>query len=96
MRDKRTPKDVCGEATLSCALDECLLNLARDKDVLASMPTGFGKSLIFRLFLRLAKSALISQNSAIIVVSPLISIMRDQVEQLKKLELSATAIGIGE
>ena len=44
------------------------------------MPTGFGKSLIFQLFSRLAKAALTLENSTIIVVSPLISIMRDQVE----------------
>ena len=60
------------------------------------MPTGFGKSLIFQLFPRLDKAALTLENSAIIVVSPLISIMPDQVEQLKKFEFSAAAIGIGE
>ena len=74
----------------------CLLNLARGKDVFAIMPTGFGKSLIFQLFPRLAKAALSLENSTIIVVSPLISIMRDQVEQLQKLGFSAAAIGIGE
>ena len=74
----------------------CLLNLARGKDVFAIMPTGFGKSLIFQLFPRLAKAALSLENSTIIVVSPLISIMRDQVEQLKKLGFSAAAIGVGE
>ena len=55
-------------------------DLARGKDVFAIMPTGFGKSLIFQLFPRLAKAALTLENSTIIVVSPLISIMRDQVE----------------
>ena len=59
------------------------------------MPTGFGKSLIFQLFPHLAKAALTLENSTIIVVSPLISIMQDQVEQLKKLGFSAAAIGIG-
>ena len=55
-------------------------DLAHGKDVFAIMPTGFGKSLIFQLFPRLAKAALTLENSTIIVVSPLISIMRDQVE----------------
>ena len=59
--------------------------MARGKDVFGIMPTGFGKSLIFQLFPRLAKAALILENSTIITVSPLISIMRDQVEQLKKI-----------
>ena len=69
--------------------------LARGKDVFAIMPTGFGKSLIFQLFARLAKATLTLENSTIIVVSPLISIMRDQEETLKKLGFSAAAIGIG-
>ena len=37
-----------------------------------------------------------AKNSTIIVVSPLISITRDQAKQLNKLEFSAAAIGIGE
>ena len=52
-------------------------DLARGKDVFAIMPTGFAKSLIFQLFLRLAKAALTLENSTIISI---ISIMRDQVE----------------
>ena len=67
-------------------------DLARGKDVFGIMLTGFGKSLIFQLFPRLAKAALMLENSTITVVSPLISIMRDQVEQLKKLGFSAAAI----
>ena len=77
----------------------CLLNLARGKDVFAILPTGFGKSLIFQLFPRVS-SALCSSEvkplSTIIVVSPLVSVMRDQVEQLKQLGFSAAAIGIGD
>ena len=45
-------------------------DLARGKDVFAIMPTGFGKSLIFQLFPRLAKAALTLENSTITVVSP--------------------------
>ena len=78
----------------------CLINLARGKDVFAILPTGFGKSLIFQLFPRVM-SALPSIEgrklmSTIIVVSPLVSAMRDQVEQLKRFGFSAAAIGIGE
>ena len=77
----------------------CLVNLARGKDVFAILPTGFGKSLIFQLFPRVV-SALRSIEaekliSTIIVVSPLVSVMRDQVEQLKRFGFSAAAIGIG-
>ena len=89
-----------GNANRACDLHESALSLlwtsvcdlARGKDVLGIIPTGFGKSLIFQLFPRLAKAALTLENSTIIVVLPLISIMRDQVEQLKKLGFSAAAI----
>ena len=77
----------------------CLLNLARRKDVFAILPTGFGKSLIFQLFPRVSSALLSSEVkplSTIIVVSPLVSVMRDQVEQLKQLGFSAAAIGIGD
>ena len=59
------------------------------------MPTGFGKSLIFQLFPRLAKAALTLENSTIIVVSPLICETKWNTE-FKKLGLSAAAIGISE
>ena len=78
----------------------CFPNLARGKDVFAILPTGFGKSLIFNCFLEYVSSALCSSEvkplSTIIVVSPLVSVMRDQVEQLKQLGFSAAAIGIGD
>ena len=74
----------------------CLVNLARGKDIFAILLTGFGKSLIFQLFPRLAKAAMKSEMSLIAVVSPLVSVMRDQVEQLKQLGVSAAAIGLGE
>ena len=71
-------------------------DLACGKDVFAIMPRGFGKTIIFQLFQRLAKAALTLENSTIIVFSPLISLMRDQVEQLKKLGFLAASIGITE
>ena len=61
-------------------------DLARGKDVFAIIPTSFGKSLIFQLFPRLAKAALTLENSTIIVVSPPMSIMRDQGENWKSLD----------
>ena len=66
------------------------------KDLFAILPTGFGKSLIFQLFPRLAKAAMKSEMRSIVVVSLLVSVMRDQVEQLKQLGFSAAPIGLGE
>ena len=55
----------------------CVSHLARGKDVVAILSTGFGKSLIFQPFLRLAKAALKSEMCSI-VVSPLVSVTRSQ------------------
>ena len=54
------------------------------------------KSLIFQLLPRLAKAVMKSEMCSIMIVSPLVSVMRDQVEQLKQLGFSAAAIGLGE
>ena len=52
----------------------------------------FGKSLIFKLFPRLAKAAMKSEMCSIVVVSPLVSLMRDEVEQIKQLGFSADSL----
>ena len=56
----------------------------------------FWEKLIFQLLPQLAKAAMKSEMCSIVVVSPLVSVMRDQVEQLKQLGVSAAAIGLGE
>ena len=72
----------------------CFLNLARGGDVFAILPTGFGKSLIFQLFPRVSSALCSSEVKPL--VSPLVLVMRDQVEQLKQLGFSAAPIGIGD
>ena len=61
--------------------------LARGKDLFAILPTGFGKRLSFQLFPQLlnSKAATKSEMCSIAVVSPLVSGMRDKLEQIKKL-----------
>src|SRR6266849_7090511 len=54
-------------------------------DVLAVMPTGSGKSLGFQL------PALVLQGTTL-VVSPLISLMKDQVDQLNRRGIRAAAL----
>src|SRR5512133_3407968 len=57
-------------------------NVLNKRDTLAIMPTGGGKSLCYQL------PALISSGLTV-VVSPLIALMKDQVEQLRQLGIPA-------
>ena len=68
------------------------------KDLYFSVPTGFGKSLIFQsipLVIDHLKDQAIGTTMAI-VVSPLKSLMQDQVEQLKRTGVSAAAVFDGQ
>jgi ATP-dependent DNA helicase RecQ len=64
---------------------EIVTDILRDRDVLAIMPTGGGKSLCFQL-------PTLLRPGVGIVVSPLIALMQDQVRQLQDNGIEATFI----
>lgn len=64
---------------------EIISSLMSGKDVLALMPTGGGKSLCYQL-------PAYAQKGLSVVISPLISLMDDQVQAMRKLGLGAGAI----
>lgn len=69
--------------------EEIIRSVADDKkDTLGLLPTGGGKSIIFQV-------PALAHQGVCIVVSPLIALMKDQVENLKKRKIPAEAIYSG-
>ncbi|CAH0714394.1 unnamed protein product, partial [Brenthis ino] len=55
-------------------------------DVFVSMPTGSGKSLCFQL------PAMLQDNKVAVVFSPLLALIKDQIDHLSKLKISAESV----
>lgn len=64
---------------------EAILDIIENKDVLAIMPTGAGKSICFQV-------PAVIFSGITIVISPLISLMKDQVDSLNEIGIRSTFI----
>ena len=79
---------------------ECIRRIACLKeDVLALLPTGFGKSVIYQLIPKVRMKKLHPSTgfkTSVVVVSPLEYMRKQQVENVKKEDFGITAATIGE
>ena len=82
---RRLLRSVFGVTRLRAGQQEVIDSVLAGRDTLAVMPTGSGKSLCYQL-----PAALLP--GATLVISPLISLMKDQLEKLHALGITAVQL----
>ena len=85
MTTKDTLKKNFGYDSFREGQEEVINEILKGRDVLAIMPTGAGKSLCYEI-------PALMMDGITIIISPLISLMQDQVTALKDLGITATYI----
>ena len=74
---------------------DAMKSIINGKDTLCVLPTAFGKSLIYQALPKLTKLLKIHENPIVVILSPLVSLIDDQVQSANKmtsLDLKACAI----
>jgi ATP-dependent DNA helicase RecQ len=81
-------KDYWGYSSFRPLQEDIIQTVLSGKDCLALLPTGGGKSLCFQV-------PVMSRDGLCLVISPLIALMKDQVENLRRKNITAFAIYSG-
>ena len=71
--------------TFRAPQDQIINSVLEGKDTFALMPTGGGKSICFQV-------PALMQDGICLVISPLVALMKDQVQRLQKLDIKAIAL----
>ena len=72
--------------------DNAIKSLLKEKGVLAVLPTGFGKSVVFQVFAIITLMDSISSNGCVLVICLLKSFIRDYIEEADSLGLNAVEL----
>lgn len=73
--------------------EESILHFTRGRDVFVSLPTGFGKSMCYTLLPSVFDILRgVEKKSIVLVVSPLIALMEDQVAGITSMGISAAYV----
>src|ERR1044071_8515026 len=82
---RRTMRDVFGIRRLRPGQEDVIRSVMEGHDTLAIMSTGAGKSLCYQL-------PALHLRGTTVIVSPLIALMKDQVEKLREVGLEAVQV----
>ena len=88
-------KIACSSIVLKAEQATCIKYIYEGKDVFLWLPTGFGKSLCYEVLPFVFDDKLGKDNSVAIIVSPLISLMVDQVQSLRRRSIRAAIMSSG-
>ena len=88
MTPQQILKKYWGHNTFRALQENIINNILEGNDVLAILPTGGGKSICFQV-------PAMMKEGCCLVVTPLIALMEDQVQQLQKKDIAAAAITAG-
>jgi len=85
----------CPAIALKTEQRDCIKYLYEGKDVFLWLPTGFGKSLCYEVLPFVLDDMLGRHGSVVIVISPLVSLMVDQVQSLRQRSVNAAIMSSG-